>query len=104
MSSLCRDSATPRTPATTCEVMSSADGHGRRLGGNPRRDELLRESDRLLPAKTARLGWDHNRYTLLHDIQLGSAGDFLRGNRRLHLAAQLRTVESLPMPNSLLRT
>src|SRR5262245_38379385 len=64
-------------------------------------DELRQKRERLLPAETARLEWNDRRQTLLHDIQLGSARDPFQGHRRLHLARQVRIVESVRVANTL---
>src|SRR5512145_1318848 len=40
-------------------------------------DELRQERERFLPTETARLGRDDGRQPLLHDVQLGSAGEAL---------------------------
>src|SRR5262245_7814987 len=63
-------------------------------------DELRQKSQRLLPAEIASLGRDDSGQALLHDIQLGSAGDSFQCNRRLHLAGQARIVESVRVANA----
>src|SRR5215469_15809720 len=66
-------------------------------------DELRQESERFLPAETARLGWDDSRHALLHDVQLRSTGDAPESNRRPHLARQIWIVESVRVANAFVR-
>src|SRR5262245_14481811 len=98
LASLAGTASTPcsRTGTAGVDTFAGLDTLVRNLG----LDELRQESERLLPAETARLGWDRSRQALLHDSQLGSAGDLLQGDRRFHLARQARIVEPVRVANA----
>src|SRR5438067_13599792 len=63
-------------------------------------NEFRQKGERFLPTETASLGWNNSREPFLHDVQLSSAGHPLQGDRRLHLAGQVRVVELVRVANA----
>src|SRR3954465_3844896 len=66
-------------------------------------DKLCQQGERFLPAEIASLRRDDGRQPLLRDVQFGAAGNPLQGDRRLHLAGQVRVVEFVRVPDAFVR-
>ena len=68
---------------------------------NLRLDELRQECERFLPAEVASFGGNDFRDSLLHDVHLGSDQTPSSRDRHLHLARQVRVIESVGVSNAL---
>src|SRR5882724_11281157 len=64
-------------------------------------DKFRQQKERFLPAEITGLRRNGSGYTFLHHIQFGPARNLFQGDRRLHLAGQVRIIELVAVTNPL---